>query len=72
MMLFDYECPAHGLFEAWGNAGEPSQCPKCSLSCGPCVGSKGIKLNGIKLGFPRANRLWTERHELQVEPGIEY
>ena len=70
-MLFDYECPAHGPFETWGKPNATRKCPHCSRRCWPKPGTKGIKLDGAKLGFPRANRMWDERHTRREEPGKE-
>ena len=71
--LFDYECPVHGKFEDWGHGRATKQCPEpnCTRRSLPLPGSKGIKLDGAKLGFPRANRQWDERHQRREEPGRE-
>ena len=69
--LWNYHCSKHGVFEAWGKNGEAAACPECGFRCKQAPGSKGIKLEGAKFGFPRANRMWTERHERQEEPGRE-
>ena len=67
MMLFDYDCPRCGTFEAWGSAGDKHRCPKCRKLSVQKVSAPGFTLDYIKEGFPRAWRRWAEQHEKPVK-----
>jgi len=71
MILFDYDCPNHGRFEDWGTPGQEALCPTCQARSKPLPGQPGIKLEGTSGHFPRAARMWADRHERHEEPGRE-
>ena len=65
--LNDYECPEHGVFEAWGSVDQSGRCPECGGRAARLIGTKGIMLGlGVKgndVAFPRAARMWADQHE---------
>ena len=69
--LFNFHCSRHGVFEAWANTGEKAPCPTCEFQCPQTPAYRGIKLNGADPGFPRAWRMWADRHERHEESGLE-
>lgn len=71
MILFDYECSEHGVFEAWGSVGQKAPCPRCGKRCRALPARPGIKLEGMSGDFPRAARMWADRHERHEEPQRE-
>ena len=71
MILFDYSCIDHGMFEAWGSAGASAPCPTCSRKCKPIPGGGHFSLEGISGHFPTAAEKWARRHERHEEPGRE-
>ncbi len=60
-MLNDYECPACGVFEAWGSS--DAHCPGCNRVAPVVIGPRGIALSFKDEGFPRAYRRWADQHE---------
>ena len=67
-VLNDYECPKHGVYEAWGSVDRSGQCPRCGSESARLIGTKGVLLSmkGDDKGFPRASRMWADWHEKQA------
>ena len=70
MKLFDYECPDHGVYEAWGSAGDSGQCPTCGGSTTQLIGSRGVLLDFKDPDFPRAWRMWADHHEREARKPV--
>lgn len=66
LKLFDYECPACGVFEGWGSTDDSCRCPKCGVTAKQRIGSRGILLSFKDEGFPRAYRMWSDHHEREA------
>ena len=73
MILYNYECPYHGVFDAWSIMIErdtPKLCPKCSSRGSRKVTAPLFKLPGHDTSWPTAADKWEKWHikEAKKEP----
>lgn len=68
-MLYRYNCPEHGEFEAFNTIDNRHNmfCPICDLDAEYMIAAPRIKLEGITGHFPTAADKWATLHEKEAK-----
>lgn len=70
MILFEYKCHEHGLFESLSTISDrdnPRPCPECGDSAPRVQSAPRFKLDPISGDFPTAYDAWTNMRDKQVK-----
>jgi len=65
MILYEYKCPNHGIFEGWATVvtrDVPQKCNICNTASERVASTPSVKLPGWCDTFPSASMKWENRH----------